>query len=192
MARFVSAVAGLSRRGQDQLIKFEIQPATEFETRLLDARAMDEAQAAMQGDAGGVGGVDAADHHVVILLGGGGDGFAEQSLTKALLAETLVDVHRVLDRIFIGREGAKGAITGEAHEFPRVINGADHGVVAFRFRLEPGLHHGGRARLVVVERGGVDDGFVQDGENRAGVGLIATDDFHEGCSVKRCRLFGNP
>src|SRR5690349_121438 len=74
----LSPVHRLLRRGQDQLIKCQVQPPAELESRLTDRAAMLEAHRLMQRDAYRVRGVNAPNQSVIILSLGGGDNFREQ------------------------------------------------------------------------------------------------------------------
>src|ERR1051325_3639939 len=62
-----SSVHRPGRRGQDQLIEGQIEPASELEAGLPDRAAVRESETLVQSDARCVRGIDAADQNVVIL-----------------------------------------------------------------------------------------------------------------------------
>src|SRR5580765_220928 len=95
----------IMRCGQDQLIKYEIQPAAKFETGLPNGAAMHKSETLVKTDAYRVGGVDRSDENVITLLLGGSYDFLQEQLPDASPAKTRIHIHRVLDRIFIGWEG---------------------------------------------------------------------------------------
>src|SRR6478752_4397544 len=107
---YTSTVERSLRRGQQQLIKGQIQPAAELEARLPHGAAVLEAESLMKGHAGFVGSVDGADHHVILLRLGALDQPLHQRLPDAAPALTQPYVNRVLDRVLEGRKGAKRAV----------------------------------------------------------------------------------
>ena len=85
---------------------------------------------------------------------------------------------------------AEGAVAGEAEEGSVGVDGTDHRVVAGGLGGEPRDHAVGGARLVVVKGGGSGDGFVEDGQDRLGVGCVGAGDDVHGARIRSVR--GNP
>jgi hypothetical protein len=78
----------------------------------------------------------------------------------------------MLDRVLVGGIGAKTAPAAKAQQPALRILDADDGKSSCTFGLEPADHVLCRARLVVVERRGVDDGIVENVQNRSGVAFV--------------------
>jgi len=158
------------RGGEDELVEGDVEPAIEFEASLLDGAGVSETEFLVESDAAVVFGVNDTDEGVVILFGGAGDEAVHQLLSDVAAAMRVVDVNGVFDGVFVSRPGAEGAVAGEAEEQAIVSDRADDGESAFALGLEPRAHVVQRARLVIVKRGGVDDGVVEDIEDGRGVG----------------------
>src|SRR5690242_192174 len=107
------------RRGrclQDQLVERQVEPASELESRLLHDAAGSEAQALVQFDAHGVGGIYATHHDVVLLLLRRLDHGLEQATSDSLAAETAIHIHGMLDGVLVGRPRAERTVTRESEE----------------------------------------------------------------------------
>src|SRR3546814_13156072 len=74
--------------------------------------------------------------------------FRSERLAQPAPAKARVDIDRVLDRVLVGRVGAKRAIAGKAHQLARGVFVAHHRKAARLLGLEPGLQQRRRARLI--------------------------------------------
>src|SRR5438552_18129230 len=90
-----SAVDGMARRVEHELIEGQIEPAAELEADLFEGPGMAEAEPLMQRDAAAVGGIDAAHHHVHLPLPRLGDQRMHQRAAEAVAAMVLVHVDRM-------------------------------------------------------------------------------------------------
>ena len=68
----------------------------------------------------------------------------------------------MFDGVQVGRLRAETSVAGESHEFTGGGFESDYGEVALLLRCEPALHAFDAAGVIVVERGGVEDGVVED------------------------------
>jgi hypothetical protein len=99
--------------------------------------------------------------------------------TQALAAMVAVHVQRMLDAVLERRPGAERAVAGETEQAAVRVLDPDHRKAAGALGREPADHAFRRARPVVVERGGMGDGLVEDLQDRAGMALFgAFDEVH--------------
>jgi hypothetical protein len=71
--------------------------------------------------------------------------------------------------VYLKAGKAESAPAGEAQQLAGGVEGADDGKAAGLLGGEPGRHGLQGARLVLVQRGAVGDGLVEDGQDGAGV-----------------------
>src|SRR5688572_27176751 len=140
-----SPVNGLRGRLENQLVEIEVQPAAELEPGLFDASAEFEAESCVQSDADGVLCIDAADQGVVLLLPGPLDDRRQQGLSDAATAAILVHVDGVLHGVLVRRPRSERPIRGKAEQTALLVNRTDDWITTLLLRIEPGVHHGGRA-----------------------------------------------
>jgi hypothetical protein len=74
----VLTVDRVSWCGEYQLVEAEVEPLAKFESGLVEGAGVGEAEFLVEGDAGGVGHVDRADHGVIFLGLGSGDELLEE------------------------------------------------------------------------------------------------------------------
>src|SRR5258706_6731856 len=115
---------------------------------------------------------------MIVLFPGMANDFLEKDFARAAAPMIRRDVNGMFDGVFITGEGAEGPITAKADEFAVVRHETDDGEIAARLVLEPGGHRSGCARFVFVERGRVQDGVVENIEDLAGIGLVASNEVH--------------
>src|SRR5690606_35151951 len=92
---------------ENTLVECNIEPASKFKTGLADGAGMAESQFLMKRDAGAIAAIDAADHHVILLLFGLGNELLHQQQSQPFAAIIFVNVNRMFHRIFISGPGAK-------------------------------------------------------------------------------------
>src|SRR5689334_10627238 len=116
---------------------------------------------------------------MIILSLRGGDDFLEQTFTDALPPEPGIHVNGMLDSIFVSWKRAKRPVAPEAHKPAGIVLNADDRIISFRLGLEPGRHHFLRARFVIIKRGGIEDGLIEDSQNGISMAITgALDDSH--------------
>ena len=108
-----SPFRGLSGCFQQQLIENQVQPPAEFETYLWQRTNVPEAKLLMQRDASGIGGINAANHGMNIVV----PGFVNQSLhdlmAQSMTAMVPVHVHRVFHCVLVRRPCAECAVAAK-------------------------------------------------------------------------------
>src|SRR3954468_17895673 len=109
-----SAIDRRGRRFQYQLVERQVQPASELEPGLAYDATGGESHAFVQLDAHFVGGVDAADHDVIVLALRRFDHGLQQRTSQALAAEACIDVYRVLDGVLVRGTFAELSVRREA------------------------------------------------------------------------------
>ncbi len=97
--------SGSTRVVEHQLQHAQIEPAPELGAHLRHASDLDEAQAFVQGDGGGVPALDPRDHHVHPRDGGALDERGHQGRADAATVLTAENVDRVLDRESVAAVG---------------------------------------------------------------------------------------
>jgi hypothetical protein len=149
---------------------------------------LSESHPLVEPHAHGVRRVDTADDDVIVLFDGGGDDSVEQYASVTLAAEARVHIYRVLDRVLVGRALAEHAVSGEAEEQSGIVLETDDRITSLGLRFKPAHHPLGGARRVVVQRGGIRDGIVEDFQDRRRMPLrLAVDEFH----APPCLYFAN-
>ncbi|MNT14006.1 hypothetical protein D3C72_1489930 [compost metagenome] len=131
-----------------------------------------EAQFLVQPDAAFVRGVDPADQHMHLPGAGALDQRAHQDQPQPQAAKARIHVYGMLHRILEGRPGAERAVAGESHQLAGLVLDAHHRKAALLLGLKPRNHGLGRPRLVVVQRGGRGDGFIENGQDLVGMTLM--------------------
>lgn len=166
-----SAIGGVLRSFQQQLVESQVKPAAKLEPNLRKRANALETVSFMQGYAGGVICIDGAHDSVLARDLGSLHNFGEQVLAQPLTAVIRVNVNRMLNRVLVGGVSPEGAKAGEAKKFPVGVLHTDDGKTTGSFGGEPGHHRFASARLVVVEGRRSDDGMVQDVENGGAMSL---------------------
>src|SRR5580704_480485 len=120
---------------------------------MLDRAGMKKSQLLMKRDAAAIGKVDAANHHVILLLLRGLDQFAHERQTDAFAAMILVYVDGVLDRVLVGRPCTEATVARETQQSAIFGDSADHGIPSCLFCVEPSHHAFRGTRLVIIDSG---------------------------------------
>ena len=148
---------------------------------------MGEAQSLMQPDAHGIAGVDHAHQHVLALVLRGADQGLHELRPQPLAPMRRVHIHRMLDRVLVGRPGAEGAVGGKTHQLARVRFHPDDRKAPGALGLEPARHLRAGARLVVIQGRRMHDGLVEDGEDGLAVLFVgAVNPLHALIIGRRC------
>ena len=74
-------------------------------------------------------------------------------LLPAVTAMRFMDIHRVLDRIFVSGPVSKRAITGKAEKLLIRPNRTNNREAIFFFGIKPSDHTFRRARMIIIDRG---------------------------------------
>src|SRR5688572_8658404 len=173
-----SSVHGLCRSIENELVEIEIEPAAELEAGVPDTAAELESESLVERDADVVGGIDAANHVVILLFSRSRDERLEQQFPDAPSTAVLVHVDRVLDGVLVGRPVSEWAVRREPEQTVLIVDRADHRILPLLLGIEPACHHRHGARTVVVERRRMLDRFVQDRENLLRPAAITVDQSH--------------
>jgi len=112
-----SAVNWRMGRLKNALIERQIEPAAKLEARLPDRSGVAESKLLMEGDAGAICFIDAANHDVVLLRDGLFDELPHERLRQALAAMVSMDVDRMFNGIFVCGPCAKSAIACKSEKF---------------------------------------------------------------------------
>ena len=124
------AVFGLALAGTaaaKALVERGIEPPSKLVADLPDHTGPVESLTFVKGDAGGIAGIDDADHHVILLTGRSCDDIAKQCAADAEATMIPVHLHRVLDRVLVGRIGTKRSVGRKPEHGVGVVNRDHHG-----------------------------------------------------------------
>src|SRR5208282_579166 len=97
-------------RLENQLIKREIKPLAEFESRMPDRARVRETESLVKRNAAAIRKVDSPDHDVILLAPCGIDQMLHECETDTFSAVIFVNVDGMLYRVFVGRPGPEDAI----------------------------------------------------------------------------------
>src|SRR4030095_5908183 len=125
-----SAVHGLRRSVENELVEIEVQPAAELKPGMFDTASELEADPRVERDADVVGGIDAANHVVILLKPGSRDDGLEQHGANASSAAVLVHIHGVLDGVFVGRPVSERTVRRKTEQTAPVIDCATHRILS--------------------------------------------------------------
>src|SRR5712671_4865664 len=163
-SNFALLHTGVNCRRKDTLHEYQVEPAPELESHLVEMADAGESKAAMQADRDGIVGVDSGNHD---MLGGGGGARQEldyQRPTDALAAAVRSHVDAVLDAVTIARPRPEFTERAEPDD-ARCVPRHDHGKAVLPFRIEPGFAACRRKLLFRIDRGRIANDFVVDRQN---------------------------
>ena len=134
------AINRMDRTIQEQLIKSQIQPATEFKADLGKGSNVFEAKPEVQRNAADVGRIDSANHRMDVTLICRRDEMAHQHASQTPPTMILLDIHRMLHTVLVGRPGPKGSIAGKTQQQPGFVLSPDNRKSTCPLGIEPTNH----------------------------------------------------
>jgi hypothetical protein len=161
---FLQGLFRRGRRSEGQLQKYQVEPAPEFESHLMETPHHHEAQTLMQADGGGVFCIHPGDHDVLAHVLAEPDELDDERPADARTAAIGPHMDAVLNGVSIARPSAKLAERPEPHDSGGIARD-DEWKPKPRFSVEPDFASLRRELHLRVDCRGIANDLVVDRED---------------------------